>query len=524
MAEVSSGTRDGLTSVTRGTLVMMIGTLGFVAETFVTRVLLYRILSIDEVSQFFLGLIIAGLLSSIGTLGLPQAIARSLPFEADQRERRRMVRTAFAYVVPSAVAIAGDMGILSIPIATTYRSPLLAETLVFFAVAVALQIVGTLIAAIFQGYEDVLPNAIFIQVLNPLLFIAFFVVAVGLAPVRLAYPTALGAYLLAAVLTIVSLAEYSRRRLPKHLIPGPRFPGSSTKLLTFALPLFVVTALGFVAGNIDTIILGVVNRSTVAYYSVDLSLARLLQVGIGSLSYIILPVTARFVRLGDKESVRTTYSTATKWTLLTAVPLFLVFFFDPVGSLTFVYGPGSAVDALGLQILLIGALVSTLVGPATATQVSFGQTRLLLYNTVISAAADVVLSLALIPAWGVTGAAIAWTVSIASYPILSLVEIALLEGVHPFQRHFLMPLLLTTVPIGFLLAVLPFPLPLWSLPALVIAIAGAFVLLVLATGSLDAGDRLLLEAIERLLGRRLEWLRALGRRFMPRENRGPGGA
>ncbi len=521
MAEVSSGTREGLTSVTRGTLVMMIGTLGFVAETFVTRVLLFRILTIDEFSQFFLGLIIAGLLSSIGTLGLPQAIARSLPFEGDERERRRMVRTSFAYVVPSAVAVAGLMGLLSIPIATTYRSPLLAQTLLFFAVAVALQIVGSLIAAIFQGYEDVLPNAIFIQVLNPLLFIGFLVIADGLTPVHIAYTTALATYLLSAVVTIVALAEYSRRRLSRHLTPGPRELGSSTKLLAFALPLFLVTAVGFVAGNIDTLILGVVNRTSVGYYSADLSLARLLQVGIGSLSYIILPVTARFVRLGDTDSVRTTYSTATKWTLLTSVPLFLLFFFDPVGSLTFVYGPGSAVDSLALQILLIGALVSTLVGPATATQVSFGQTRLLLYNTFASAGADIVLSAILIPPWGVTGAAIAWTVAIASYPTLSLVEIAVLEGVHPFQRHTLIPLLVTAVPIGLLLALLPFAIPMWALPALVVAIAGAFVLLVLATGSLDAGDRLLLEAIERLLGRRLELLRSLGRRFMPREERAP---
>ena len=524
MAEVSSGTRDGLTSVTRGTLVMMIGTLGFVAETFVTRVLLFRILTIDEFSQFFLGLIIAGLLSSIGTLGLPQAIARSLPFESDERERRRMIRTSFLYVVPAAVAVAGFMGLLSLPIATTYRSPLLAETLVFFAVAVGLQIVGTLVAAIFQGYEDVLPNAIFIQVLNPLLFIAFLVDADVLSPVRLAYPTALAAYLLSGVVTMVALLEYSRRRLPRHLTPGPREPGVSRKLLLFALPLFVVTGVGFVAGNVDTLILGVVDRTSVGYYSADLSLARLLQVGIGSLSYIILPVTARFVRLGDTASVRTTYSTATKWTLLTAVPLFLLFFFDPVGSLTFVYGPGSAVDALALQILLIGALASALVGPATATQVSFGQTRLLLYNTVISAAADLVLSALLIPPWGVTGAAIAWTVSIASYPILSLIEIAALEGVHPFQRHFLVPLLLTTVPIGLGLALLPFPLPLWSLPVLVLAIAGAFVVLVLASGSLDAGDRLLLEAIEGLLGRRLEWLRDLGRPFLPRAPPPPGRA
>jgi len=519
--EVASGTREGLTSVTRGTLVMLIGTLGFVGETFVTRVLLFRILTISEYSQFFIGLILVGLLSSIGSLGLPQAIARSLPFEPDERERRRMIRTSFVYVIPAAIAVSGFLGLLSIPIATTYRSPLLAETLVFFAAAVGLQIIGTLIASIFQGYEDVLPNAIFIQVVNPALFILFLLIADGITPLRVAYTVALATYLLAAIVTITALAEYARRRLPRHLTPGPREAGSSTKLLAFALPLFLVTAVGFVSGNIDTLVLGVVSRSSVGYYSADLSLARLLQVGIGSLSYIILPVTARFVRLGDSASVRTTYSTATKWTMLTSLPLFLLFFFDPVGSLTFVYGAGAGADALALQILLIGSLASTLVGPANATQVSFGHTRLLLYNTIASASADVVLSALLIPTWGVTGAAIAWSISVATYPVLSMVELATMERVHPFQRHFLVPLVATAVPIGIFLALLPWHLPYWSLPIIVLGVAGLFIFAVLVTGSLDAGDRLLLEAVERLLGHRLESLRSLGRRFMPRVDPGP---
>jgi O-antigen/teichoic acid export membrane protein len=517
VAEVAAGTREGLTSVTRGTLVMMIGTLGFVGETFVTRVLLFRILTIDEYSQFFIGLVIVGFLSSIGCLGLPQAIARSLPFEADDRERRRMIRTSFIWVIPAALAVSGVMGLLSIPIATTYRSPLLAETLVFFAAAVGLQIIGTLIASIFQGFEDVLPNAIFIQVVNPLLFIVFLLVADGITPLKVAYTTALAVYLLASVVTLTSLVVYSRRRLPRFLAPGPREPGSSSKLLSFAVPLFLVTAVGFVAGNVDTLVLGVVSRSSVGYYSADLSLARLLQVGIGSLSYIILPVTARFVRVGDTASVRTTYATATKWTMLTSLPLFLLFFFDPIGSLTFVYGSGAGAESLALQIMLLGALASTLVGPANACQVSFGQTRLLLYNTMASASLDLVLSATLIPTWGVTGAAVAWSVSVASYPILSLIELATMVHVHPFERHYWVPLVVTAVPVGLFLLFLPWHLPYWSLPVLVLGVAGLFVFTVLATGSLDAGDRLLLEAVERLLGRRLELLRRVGRRFMPRE-------
>src|SRR4029077_2068501 len=134
-------------------------------------------------------------------------------------------------------------------------------------------------------------------------------------------------------------------------------------------------------------------------------------------------------------AVRTTYATATKWTVLTSLPFFLLFFFLPSTSMGFVYGSGYAVEVLPLQLLVLGAFLSTLVGPATQGQVAYGQTGLLLLNTVISAAVNIGLSLALVPTWGVAGAAIAWGAANALLPILSAVELAALVDVHPFRPH-----------------------------------------------------------------------------------------
>jgi O-antigen/teichoic acid export membrane protein len=505
--------------VTKGTFVMMIGTLGFVAESFVSRVLLVRVLTVSQWSQFSIGLTVAGLLSALGTLGFPQAIARSLPFESGDRERRTIVHSAFAVVIPAAFVVSGVMFLLSFPISTTFQAPLLGETFAFFAASVGLSILAGLIASIFQGYEDVLPNALYVQVLNPSLFIVFLLAAEGIGPIGLTYTNALLAYLISGVVSFVPLVLYARRRLPRHLPAGPRDPGISPKLVAFALPLFAVGVLSFSVGNADSLVLAGLDRAAVGQYSADLSLARLLQVGVGSLSYIILPVTARFVRTGDNDAVRTTYATATKWVVLTSLPLFLIFFFYPSHSLAFVYGSNYVASVVPLQLLVAGAFLSTLVGPAVATQVSYGQTRLLLYNTAVSATVDIVLSIALVPKYGVTGAAVAWAVSNAIYPALSLLELAVFAGVHPFKGHFLVPLLVTSAPVAIVLILLPFVPPLWVLPPLVLGIAGLFILSVLVTGSLDDGDRMLLEAVEKMVGRPIPGVRWLGAhlgRFAPK--------
>lgn len=509
MAAATSGARDGLTSVTRGTLVMMLGTLGFVAESFVSRVILVRYLTPTEWSQFSIALTVAGLLSALGTIGLPAAVARSLPFEPGDRERRTIVRSSVRVVLPASLAVSSFMVVLSLPIGTTFKAPLLAETFVFFAASVGLAILGALIASIFQGYEQVLPNALFVQVLNPSLFIVFLLAGLGLGPGGLTYPEALVAYLVSGVVAFVPLVLYARVKLPKLLPAGPSDPGISPKLIAFAMPLFVVAVLGFAVNNADSLVLAGLDRSAVGQYSADLSLARLIQVGVGSLAYIILPVTARFVRLGDTSSVQTTYATATKWMALTSLPLFLVFFFYPGHALAFVYGANYLGAPVPLQILVAGAFASTLVGPSTAVQVSFGQTRLLLYNTVVASAADLLLSVALVPGYGTTGAAIAWTVANALYPALSLAELAFLTGVHPFKGHYVVPMLATAVPVALILALLPVVPPLWTLPPIVIGIALLFVVVVFVSGSLDIGDRLLLEAVEGMLGRKVPVVRWL---------------
>lgn len=493
---------------------MMIGTLGFVIESFVARVILIRALTPEQWGQFFVGLTLVGLLSAIGGLGLSAAIARTLPFEAEDATRRRAIRTALYTILPSAVALSGAMALATLPLGSTFHSPLLAETLLFFAAAVGLTIVGTLIAAIFQGFEDVLPNAVFLQVLNPTLFIVFLMLIGGVVPLRAAYPAALAAYTLSGVVALAALLLYARRRLPRLLPAGPTEPGLSHELLRFAFPLFLVSAFGFVAGNVDALVLAAYHGSDVAYYSADLSLARLLQIGLGSLSFIILPVTARFVRSGDHDSVRTTYATATKWMVLTSLPLFLTFFFYPSRSLAFVYASGYAATTGPLQVLLVGAFLATVVGPATSAQVSYGHTRLLLYNTLIAAVVDVTLSFALIPAWGITGAAVAWSVATAVNPVLSAIQLSYTNGVHPFHRHYLVPLFGTAIPVGLLLGLLPIAPPLWSLPPIVLAVALVFFVVVLVSRSLDTGDLLLLEAVEGLVGRRLEWLRRIGRWFV----------
>ncbi len=503
--------RDGLSSITRGTLFLLFATLGLVVLNFVSRVVVVRSIRPSDFSAFSLALSLAGLLSAFGTLGLTNAVARGIPHAASDAERRTIVRSTFAIGGVAAVASSALLWVFAGPIGGALGEPALTLALEFVPVTLGASIVGSLVASIFQGFEDVTPNALFLQLVNPGLFVVFLGVALLIPPTGIGFPEALAAYALASVVTLGLILVYAGRQLPHRLPRGPLAPEALGPLLRFAAPLFVVSIMSSVTASGDTILLGIYHFGETGTYSASLTLARLLQIGIGAAGYIFLPVATKFLRQNDSRSVQLTYATVTKWMTLVSLPLFLVFFFFPSASLGFVYGARYVSVVEPLQLAVLGAFLTTVLGPSTMLQVAFGQTRLLMYNSIAAGVVDVGLAFLLVPGSGYVGAAFAWAVANALFTGLSLVELAVLSGVHPFRRHFVVPLFATALPITVVFLVArPFVSGL-GLVVLVLGLAGLFVLLVLLTRSVDDGDRLLLEAVERLIGRRLPILRRLGR-------------
>ncbi len=502
-----SDARGGLASVTKGTLFLIVATLATVGFTFAARVLITRTVSKLEYSAFSFDLTLAQVLVAVGALGLPLAIARSLPYAASDDERRAMVRISL-WVGGAAAAVAGAaLWLLAPEIGSALGSPLIGEGLRYFAIAVSALTAANLLASVFQGYSNVTPNAIFLQIANPALFLVFLGIAFVAIPGRISYVAALASYALAGAVTLGALVAYTVPRLAHHLPPGPEAPEARRHLLRLALPLFVVGAMTSLANSGDTLVLGVFHSGEVGTYTASLTLARLVLIGVGSAAYILLPVASGTLRVSGRSPVRLIYATITKWLMVFALPLTLLFVLLPSRSLDFVYGSAYSSVVLPLEVTVLGAGATTVLGPASTVLVALGRTRQLLVNAVVSAVVDLGLAILLVPSEGYLGAAIAWSVSNLLFDVICLAEIATSDEIHPFRRTFLLPLTATALPVGALVYLLGPRLPLWALPPVGLGIAAVFVGVTLATRSFDDGDRLLLESVEGILGRRLPLVR-----------------
>lgn len=511
MAQPEDNSRSGLSSVTRGTLFLFTATLVLVGANFVWRILLVRGLSPTDWDAFSESIALVSVVATVGGLGLPNTVARNLPYASSDDERRAIVRVAL---------LVGGFSCVAIPVSMYLVGPAIGNALGSSAVGFGIQVLGfsyglyaatSLLAALFQGFEDVRPNALFLQILAPTLFVALLAIAYVLPPNGIDYSLALWSYAASNAVAFLLAVLYTYRYLPRRLPRGPRTPHRTIPTMVFALPLLGVAVFGYLNGYADTLVLGAYNFPQVGTYVASLTLARLLPIGVAALAFIMLPVTARLLRDKDHAAAELTYATATKWTTVFSLPLFLLFVFLPGPSLEFVYGSGYSSITLPLTIATTGAFLATVVGPSAAVQVAFARTRLLLINSAVSVAVDVLLALWLVPAHGMTGAAIAWAVATAVYPVMAVAELAAFDRIHPLRRTYLVPLGITAVISAAALTLLGMTsISGWVLVPVGVGLGLLYVLMIVVTRSVDEGDGLLLGVVERLVGRRLELARRIG--------------
>jgi O-antigen/teichoic acid export membrane protein len=135
------------------------------------------------------------------------------------------------------------------------------------------------------------------------------------------------------------------------------------------------------------------------------------------------------------DRARGVYQTTTAWLMVATWPLYLTFaLFAP--TLLRIFGGGFAGGAGALQVLGWTMLVATAVGTVDMVLLMGGKSSWNLFNTVVGLSSNIILNLLLIPRYGGTGAAIAWSSSILFTNLAPLVQVWKFLGMHPFGRGF----------------------------------------------------------------------------------------
>jgi O-antigen/teichoic acid export membrane protein len=508
---------DELTrKVNRGTLILVTSTVCFLALNFIGRLAVARTVSLSQWGLFNLGVSFTALLSTLILLGLNNAVSRSLAHETNPSEKRAIVRWSLLVSGGVAATAAAATFLLAGQLAAVFHDPELRGVLELLCVSVAMGAVTPVFGGIFQGFHDVLPNALFNQILNPAIFV---VLVLGLLTLGWGLTAALVAYVVAAVSGFAACVWYYTSRIERHLPPDSNpVHRPHPQLWSLSVALWGLSSLAFVTAYADTLILGAFwSPDYVGFYSTAMSLARTLLIGGSSLTFVFLPLAARLSREGEYSALRKAYTIAARRILVLSIPLFLLFLLLPTQTVNALFGHRYAEAAVPLQLLAITAFASSIIGPSNACLAGIGRNRAQLSSATLSATTNLVLSFSLIPTYGVVGAAVAWGVARALYPASNLLILYRDYGVHPFRPVLVRPLAVTlAVAVPLFLAIPYVTQANWVIFPLFFVGTGIFVAVLILTRSLIPDDLVFVSVLEKVSRRPLPGLRAfIVQRYSP---------
>lgn len=297
-------------------------------------------------------------------------------------------------------------------------------TFLWGLVLMPLIVFGALRDAALQGLLRVVLGRLPETILRPGGYILALLITIWWSsPEQITASTAMSLRALVAGLALLVSIWLLRHSRPDPLVASP-IPVYETRLwLATVLPFALTAGMQQVNKYTDIIMLGYfMTAEEVGVYRVAVQGAILVIFGLQTVNMFVLPYFARMHMQEDHKRLQKLVTMCARASLLAALPIVLVFVFWGEAIICTFFGSDYINAYLPLVILASGQFVNALFGPVGILLNMTGHQRDTLRGIMIAAGANILLNLALIPTFGLNGAAIAtaltfiiWNVSLWLY-------------------------------------------------------------------------------------------------------------
>jgi len=511
---------DSLVKITKGTGIAFGGSLAALLIGFITRPMIARYGTEADYGVYSLAFVVLSICATIAALGLTQGVTRSIAYargKNDSERVQKLIPASIQFGVIAGVSLAIIIFLTSDILAVgIFHDSALGFPLKILALGIPFLTLLSLLISIFQGFDDIKPTVYFQSILRPLLLPLLLLPIIFL---DLPFTSVFYALLASLVISCAAFTLYAVKRLPFPIgfRIGLRDNPIAKELLLFSLPLLGVAMLGLIIHWTDTLMLGGLKSSAdVGLYNAALPLAELISAPLNAMLLIYVPVASGLYASGSIGEIRKDFSILIKWLWAATLPLFLILFLFPETVLGFVFGASYASAAAALRILSLVFIVNNLTGPNGSTLIAMGEVRFVMWATLGTAVLNVGLNVALIPPFGIEGAAIASLAAIASGNLVVCWKLYRLTKAQPLSKNLLKPTLVSLALVFLFHFIFTnfATVVWWMLPLLFILYYGMYGLAILLTKSFDQEDITMLLAIEKRLGVDLSFIKRILRRFL----------
>ncbi len=460
--------RAGLARVARGGALNLAGALVSAIASLGLTVIVTHSFSRPVAGAFFVATSLFLIVEAAASLGACNgAIYFIARFRALRAERRipAIMRAAIVPVLVSSVIGATAVAVFARPLAGLLLDGRTAQGAGQAAVAAQLRVLAialpfaaltdTLLGAA-RGYHKMRPTVLVdrigrsgLQMLG-VLAAAFAASAVLLAPawaIPYAVASVVAAFWLRRIMKtdqhLVSLRDGEDRAGRRHR-PDPGKPDASG-FWRFTGPRSLASIAQIVIQRLDIVLVGIMRGPVdAAIYTAATRFLVAGQLANAAISMAAQPQFTRLFAVGDLAGAKSVYRATTTWLILATWPIYLLAAIFGPGVLG-IFGRSYRAGGAVMLILALTMLLATACGQVDLVLITFGRSSLSLVNGLLAMVANIGVDLALIPKFGITGAAVGWAAAIAISNLVPLVQVAVAARVHPFGPGTLTACLLTTV-------------------------------------------------------------------------------
>jgi stage V sporulation protein B len=375
---------------------------------FVISIILARHLGAYDLGVYRLTYTFYGVATMVGALGIAVAVIKFVAeYKDDEVNLNKIVSSAIITSLVAGVIMSLIIYLLSQTVADLFRTP-------------EMKIQLMLLSPVFPF---ILVNSILYGTLNGLRKMKRYAIALILQQVLMTVSTVIliyrdfgvsGAIISIVISSIVMSAYliYSCRGYFHLILDG--YLETTKKLLTFGSQMFGANLINMINLQADVAFLGYFLTATnVGYYSAATGLSKFFLVVPQAIQTVSYPATSEYWTQKDIPGLKKMLDKSLKYSALALMPAGLAIGFFAEDIVSRIYGQGFQQSALPLQILLLGTVIfgvaCTSIGGSLA---GINRPDLSLKAAGISAGANVILNIVLIPKFGIAGAAIATCTSL----------------------------------------------------------------------------------------------------------------
>jgi O-antigen/teichoic acid export membrane protein len=435
-------TLDGhVRGVARGGVLNLAGAVVNQASLFGTMLLVARVLGAGDVGRYAQCYAVLSLLNLLALSGLRAGLTRFVAVDladGDPAALRGTVHLGLSVCAGSAAVVGIALAFAAPGLAALLHDDGLTTGLRLVASTLPASALGEAALAATRGWRTQRPSAFVGQGYEPVSRLAL----TGLA---LACGLGLtGAFwsLVAAAWSAAALALLALHRLlgtVEAARPRPRM----RRLFGFSTASWAASLATTGLLWLDTLLLGAFDDPDIGVYHVATRLVTLAVFVLAPVNAAFAPAIADLYHRGELDRVRALYRTSTGWVVRLSVPAFVALLVLP-GDLLALFGKAYPAGAAVTVVLAAGQLVNAATGPCGTLLNMSGRVTLNLLDNVVALVLNVGLNVWLIPAYGIVGAAVAWSVSLVVVNVARVLQVRRLVGVLPVTPGLLKGLLAGT--------------------------------------------------------------------------------